>query len=108
MNDKLKQHITEYCQDYYNCKYPEQIDNGSCSEVMPHIVEAAQQFYNIALEDVRKEKDLAPTWKDVAMIITIYELEVAEGNISRYGEAKDLQPYSERILEKFNKQREKK
>ena len=51
----------------------------------------------------RAEKDLALTWEDIAKIITIYELEVAEGNISRYGEAKDLQPYSKRILEKFNK-----
>ena len=42
-------------------------------------------------------------WKDIALIITIYEQEVAAKNISRYGTAKDVKPYSEKILEQYKK-----
>ena len=57
---------------------------------------------------MQAQKDLELTWQDIAKIITIYEQELEEGNISRYGEAKDLQPYCERILEKFNELKQKK
>ena len=42
------------------------------------------------------------TWQDIAKILTIYELEISSGNISRYGDASDVKPTSERILNKFN------
>ena len=42
------------------------------------------------------------TWQDIAKILSIYELEISSGNISRYGDAPDVKPTSERILSKFN------
>lgn len=50
------------------------------------------------------EKDLALTWEDVAILITIYEQEVEAGNISRYEDegAPSLKEASEIILRKFN------
>lgn len=55
------------------------------------------------------EKDLALTWKDVAILITIYEQEVEAGNISRYEDegAQSLKEASELILRRFNEQRKK-
>lgn len=41
------------------------------------------------------------TWQQIAKIINIYESELADGNISRYGTAKDVRPTCERILEKY-------
>ena len=42
------------------------------------------------------------TWQDIAKILSIYELEISSGNISRYGDASAVKPTSERILSKFN------
>ena len=42
------------------------------------------------------------TWQDIAKILSIYELEISSGNISRYGDASDVKPTSERILVRFN------
>ena len=55
------------------------------------------------------EKDLALTWEDVAILITIYEQEVEAGNISRYEDegAPSLKEASEIILRKFNEIRKK-
>lgn len=55
------------------------------------------------------EKDLALTWQDVAILITIYEQEVNAGNISRYEDegAPSLQEASEIILKRFNEQKKK-
>ena len=41
------------------------------------------------------------TWMDVAMIITIYEQEMANGNIARYGTASDVKPYAQIVLNRF-------
>ena len=43
----LEEEIKKYCRDYYNCNYPDQIQNDRCSPVMPHIVEAARHFYEL-------------------------------------------------------------
>ena len=43
------------------------------------------------------------TWQDIAKILSIYELEISSGNISRYGDASDVKPTSERILDQYNK-----
>ena len=43
------------------------------------------------------------TWQEIAKIITIYEMEVEAGNISRYGSAKDIQHDSEIILDKYQR-----
>ena len=55
------------------------------------------------------KKDLALTWEDVAIIITIYEQEITAGNISRYEDegAPALQDASEIILRRFNEIRKK-
>lgn len=55
------------------------------------------------------EKDLALTWEDVAVLITIYEQEVESGNICRYDDegAPSLQDASEIILRRFNEIRKK-
>lgn len=46
----LEKEIEKYCRIYYNCNYPDQIQNGRCSPVMPHIVEAARHFYRLGLK----------------------------------------------------------
>ena len=43
----LEKELEKYCRIYYNCNYPDQIQNGKCSVVMPHIVEAARYFYEL-------------------------------------------------------------
>lgn len=43
----LEKELEKYCRIYYNCNYPDQIQNGKCSVVMPHIVEAARHFYEL-------------------------------------------------------------
>ena len=55
------------------------------------------------------DKDLALTWEDVAILITIYEQEVEDGNICRYEDegAPSLQDASEIILRRFNEIRKK-
>lgn len=52
---------------------------------------------------------LALTWKDIAILITIYEHEVEAGNISRYEDegTPSLQEASEIILRQFNEIRKK-
>ena len=50
----LEKEIEKYCRSYYNCNYPDQIQNDRCSPIMPHIVEAARHFYALGL-NARKE-----------------------------------------------------
>lgn len=45
----LEKEIEKYCRKYYNCNYPDQIQSGKCSGVMPHIVEAARRFFELGL-----------------------------------------------------------
>lgn len=54
----LEEEIKKYCRNYYNCNYPDQIQNGRCSPVMPHIVEAARHFaeWGAIHLNARKEK----------------------------------------------------
>ena len=51
----LEREIEKYCRIYYNCKYPDQIQNEKCSPVMPHIVEAARHFYELGLKERKEE-----------------------------------------------------
>lgn len=53
------------------------------------------------------EKDLALTWEDVAILITIYEHGVDNGDYRRYNEAEWMKEYSQDILRKFNEIRKK-
>lgn len=62
-----------------------------------------------AIGYIQAEKDLALTWEDMAILITIYEQKVEAGNISRYEDegAPSLQEASEIILRRFNEIRKK-
>ena len=53
------------------------------------------------------EKDLALTWEDVAILITIYEQGVDNGDYRRYNEAEWMKEYGQDILRKFNEIRKK-
>ena len=47
------------------------------------------------------------TWEDVAILITIYEQGVDNGDYRRYNDADWMKKYSQDILQKFNKIRKK-
>ena len=51
--------------------------------------------------------DLALTWEDVAIIITLYEQGIDNGDYQRYNEAEWMKEYSQDILRKFNEIRKK-
>ena len=53
------------------------------------------------------EKDLALTWEDVAILITIYEAGIENGDYRRYNDAYWMKKYSQDILRRFNEQRKK-
>lgn len=48
------------------------------------------------------EKDLALTWQDVSILITIYEVGIDNGDYRRYNDAEWMKEYSQDILRKFN------
>ena len=50
----FEEELKHYCNDYYNCDYPKQIEEGSCSEVMPHIVSAAKHFFDLGVKVAQK------------------------------------------------------
>ena len=47
------------------------------------------------------------TWEDVAILITIYEQGVDNGDYRRYNEAEWMKEYSQDILRRFNEIRKK-
>lgn len=53
------------------------------------------------------EQNLALTWEDVAILITIYEQGVDNGDYRRYNEAEWMKEYSQNILRRFNEIRKK-
>ena len=53
------------------------------------------------------EQDLALTWEDVAILITIYEQGVDNGDYRRYNDAEWMKEYSQDILRRFNEIRKK-
>ena len=53
------------------------------------------------------EKDLALTWQDVSILITIYEQGADNGDYRRYNDAEWMKEYSQDILRKFNEIRKK-
>lgn len=52
------------------------------------------------------EKDLALTWEDVAILITIYEAGIDNGDYRRYNDAEWMKEYSQDILRRFNQWKE--
>lgn len=53
------------------------------------------------------EQDLALTWEDVSILITIYEAGIENGDYRRHNEAEWMKEYSQDILRKFNEIRKK-
>ena len=53
------------------------------------------------------EKDNALTWEDVAILITIYEAGIENGDYRRYNDAEWMKEYSQDILRRFNEIRKK-
>lgn len=47
------------------------------------------------------------TWEDVAILITIYEQGVDNGDYRRYNDAEWMKEYSQDILRRFNEIRKK-
>lgn len=45
----FEEELKYYCNNYYNCDYPKQLEEESCSEVMPHIVSAAKHFFELGV-----------------------------------------------------------
>ena len=56
---------------------------------------------------IEVKQDDALTWEDVAILITIYEQGVDNGDYRRYNEAEWMKEYSQDILRRFNKIRKK-
>ena len=54
-----------------------------------------------------KKDDLALTWEDVTILITIYEAGIDNGDYRRYNDAEWMKEYSQDILRKFNEIRKK-
>ena len=53
------------------------------------------------------QKDLALTWEDVSILITIYEAGIDNGDYRRYNDAEWMKEYSQDILRRFNEIRKK-
>ena len=53
------------------------------------------------------KQDDALTWEDVAILITIYEAGIENGDYRRYNDAYWMKKYSQDILRRFNEQRKK-
>lgn len=51
--DGLEDELKDYLRRYYNCDYPKQIEENTCSPTMPHIVEAARHFAEWGAEHFR-------------------------------------------------------
>ena len=69
-------------------------------------VNAPRRKY-VAFGYEQAEKDVALTWEDVAILITIYEQGVDNGDYRRYNEAEWMKEYSQDILRRFNEIRKK-
>ncbi len=54
-SEDLEKELKHYCNDYYNCDYPKQLEEENCSEVMPHIVSAAKHFAQWQKEQMMKD-----------------------------------------------------
>ena len=44
-NQVLEEELARYLKEYYNCIYPDQVDNGTASETVGHVVAAARHFF---------------------------------------------------------------
>lgn len=56
---------------------------------------------------IEVKQALELTWKDVAILITIYEAGIENGDYRRYNDAEWMKEYSQDILRRFNEIRKK-
>lgn len=56
---------------------------------------------------IEVKQDLTLTWEDVAILITIYEQGIDNGDYRRYNDAEWMKEYSQDILRKFNEIKQK-
>ena len=82
---------------------------GDADGVMTGESVESQQYIRVHFIEgyEQAEKDLALTWEDVAILITIYEQGVDNGDYRRYNEAEWMKEYSQDILRRFNEIRKK-
>ncbi len=43
----LEEELARYLKQYYNCIYPDQVDNGTASETVGHVIAAARHFFSV-------------------------------------------------------------
>ena len=58
--DGLEDELKDYLRRYYNCDYPMQIEENTCSPTMPHIVEAASHFAQWGAEHLADARKTSP------------------------------------------------
>lgn len=46
-NQVLEEELALYLKKYYNCIYPDQVDDGTASETVGHVVAAARHFFSV-------------------------------------------------------------
>ena len=46
-NQVLEEELARYLKQYYNCIYPDQVDNGTASETVGHVIDAARHFFSV-------------------------------------------------------------
>lgn len=68
--DGLEDELKDYLRRYYNCDYPMQIEENTCSPTMPHIVEAARHFAkwgeHNAMKNLRAARRTEEAYQEVA------------------------------------------
>ena len=46
-NQILEEELALYLKQYYNCIYPDQVNDGTASETVAHVVDAARHFFSV-------------------------------------------------------------
>ena len=43
----LEEELARYLKQYYNCIYPDQVNDGTASETVAHVIDAARHFFSV-------------------------------------------------------------
>lgn len=46
-NQVLEEELALYLKKYYNCIYPDQVNDGTASETVAHVIDAARHFFSV-------------------------------------------------------------
>lgn len=57
MQEGLEEELKDYLRHYYNCDYPKQIKDKTCSVMMIHLVECARHFAQWGAERQKSQDD---------------------------------------------------